>query len=156
MRGISPPAGGDLLCPWRQSRQNATGDAADGHFVPIGPLTPGPHYGGRVPVRFCNVSGAQNLSGFPQFNPAHWGLGIQKFQLLRFQNCAWLCRANAPGAYPGGSPKGLPYARLKPSYSCRRGGACPSRRPSEPSPAAELPRKELLRPLTFSSLSYTI
>ena len=25
---ISPPAGGDLLCPWRQSRQNATGDSS--------------------------------------------------------------------------------------------------------------------------------
>ena len=39
---ISPPAGGELLCPWRQSNQNATGDAADGHFVPIGPLSPDP------------------------------------------------------------------------------------------------------------------
>ena len=39
---VSPPAGGELLCPWRQSNQNATGDAADGHFVPIGPLSPDP------------------------------------------------------------------------------------------------------------------
>ena len=44
--------GGDLLCPWRQSRQNATGDAADGlrlRFAPprsIGPLSPDPKYGG--------------------------------------------------------------------------------------------------------------
>ena len=47
-RGVSPPAGGDLLCPWRQSRQNATGDAADGlrlRYAPprsIGPLSPDP------------------------------------------------------------------------------------------------------------------
>ena len=47
-RGISPPAGGELLCPWRQSNQNATGDAADGlrlRYAPprsIGPLSPDP------------------------------------------------------------------------------------------------------------------
>ena len=47
-RGISPPAGGDLLFPWRKRRQNATGDAADGlrlRFAPprsIGPLSPDP------------------------------------------------------------------------------------------------------------------
>ena len=42
---------------------------------------------------------------------AHWGLGLQKLELLRFQNCAWLCRANGSGAYDGGSPKGLPYTK---------------------------------------------
>ena len=34
-RGISPPAGGEFLCPWRQSNQNATGDGSDEHFVLI-------------------------------------------------------------------------------------------------------------------------
>ena len=32
---VSPPAGGELLCPWRQSNQNATGDGSDEHFVLI-------------------------------------------------------------------------------------------------------------------------
>ena len=27
--------------------KGSPGDAADGHSVPIGPLTPGPHYGGH-------------------------------------------------------------------------------------------------------------
>ena len=57
-RGVSPPAGGELLCPRRQSNQNAAGDAADGHFVPIGPLSPDPVYGGRVPVRMSKISDA--------------------------------------------------------------------------------------------------
>ena len=49
--------GGELLCPWRQSNQNATGDAADGLRLrdapprSIGPLSPDPVYEGRVPVR---------------------------------------------------------------------------------------------------------
>ena len=34
-RDISPPAGGDLLFPWRKRRQNATGDGSDEHFVLI-------------------------------------------------------------------------------------------------------------------------
>ena len=42
--------------------KGSPGDAADGHFVPIGPLSPDPYNGGRVPVRFCNISGAQNPS----------------------------------------------------------------------------------------------
>ena len=37
-----------------------------------------PHYGGRVPVRWCKISGAQNLSGYPRFLPGHWALGLQK------------------------------------------------------------------------------
>ena len=34
---------------------------------------PGPHYGGRPPERLCRVSGAQNLSDLPQFNPGPLG-----------------------------------------------------------------------------------
>ncbi len=59
---ISPPAGGEFLCPWRQRNQNAPGDGSDEHSVlivayptPSGPsghlpltggVGPGPHYGG--------------------------------------------------------------------------------------------------------------
>ena len=46
---------------------------------------PVPHYGGRVPVRFCNISGAQNLSGFYHFIPAHWGLAEWKFKDVAIQ-----------------------------------------------------------------------
>ena len=34
---ISPPAGGEFLCPWRQRNQNAPGDAADGLRLRLGP-----------------------------------------------------------------------------------------------------------------------
>ena len=83
-REISPPAGGDLLFPWRKRRQNAAGDAADGlrlRYAPprsIGlppyPLcryaTPPPDRGSRprtpdtgvTPWSRQNPSGAQNLS----------------------------------------------------------------------------------------------
>ena len=73
------------------------GTAPDEHFVlivafPRTPITGVAPWAGQKP------SGAQNLSGFPQFNPGHWALSLQKFQSVRFQFCAWLCRTNAPGA----------------------------------------------------------
>ena len=52
-RACGRSAGGDLLCPWRQSRQNATGDASDGlrlRFAPprpIGCFPRTPFYGSR-------------------------------------------------------------------------------------------------------------
>ena len=117
-RGVSPPAGGEFLCPWRQSNQNATGDGSDEHFVlivayptPSGPsghlpltggVGPGPHYEGRITESFSKISGAQNLSGRSKSPPGHWALGLQKLHSVRFQLCAWLCRANAFGAYSGG------------------------------------------------------
>ena len=50
-----------------------------GTDVPIFALPPVPHYVGRVLVRLCNVSGAQNLSGFLRFIPGHWALSAAKF-----------------------------------------------------------------------------
>ena len=72
-------------------------------------LPPVPRYGGRTPEKFIVVSGAQNLNGGSEFPPGHWALGLQKFRLVRSRWCAWLYRANAPSANPGGRPKGLPY-----------------------------------------------
>ena len=135
-------------------------------------LPPGPHYGGRVPVEFCRISGAQNLSdtlnsrratsssriSYPSLrpdgqssltpslllsnaNPLRWALRWGppsaaclggKFQLVRFNFYAWLCRANASGANPSGRPKGLPYPNLNPVQSCRRGGS--QTRPPSPEP----------------------
>ena len=39
-RGISPPAGGEFLCPWRQRNQNAPGDASDGRRLRFAPPRP--------------------------------------------------------------------------------------------------------------------
>ena len=109
--------------------KGSPGDAADGHFVPIGPLTPGPPFTGVTPWVRQKISGAQNLSGGQRFLPGHRALGLQNLELLRFQNCAWLYRANAPGANPGGRPKGLPYPIPEEFLESCRGGACPSRGP---------------------------
>ena len=66
-RGISPPAGGELLCPWRQSNQNAPGDASDGlrlRFAPPRPIGRFPRtpFTGDTPEKSSKISGAQNLS----------------------------------------------------------------------------------------------
>ena len=90
-----------------ESTQRIAGDAADGlrlRYAPprsIGPLSPAPLYEGRVPVRSCNSFGAQNLSGWSEFLPGHWALSSPKLQRLRFHNCAWRCRTNAPGSKHG-------------------------------------------------------
>ena len=76
------------------------------------------------------ISGAQNLSGGSEFPPGHWAMGLQKLQLSRFRNSAWLCRTNGTWSVNGRRPKGLPYPTPKPLRLCRRGGACPSRKPS--------------------------
>ena len=83
------------------------GTAQDGHFVSIFALPPVPHYGGRVLVRFCSISGAQNLSGDLRFLPAHWGLSWWKIEagavsVLRLVlPCRWRLvlgrRARPPG-----------------------------------------------------------
>ena len=81
--------------------------------------SPGPRYGGRVPVVICGISGAQNQECLPAFSSGPTGgLGIQNLPLLRFMNCAWLCRANASDAdYAVGAaisrPKSLPPPRGK-------------------------------------------
>ena len=43
---------------------------------------------GVIPWDGQKISGAQNLSGFPQFFPAHWGLVFQKLRLVRLHRRA--------------------------------------------------------------------
>ena len=94
-----------------ERNQRIAGDAADGlrlRFAPprsIGTAFPGPHYGGRVPVRFYNGSGARSLSDGQRFLPAHWGLVFPKLRTVRFPFCAWLCRGTRPVRV---SPQGRP------------------------------------------------
>ena len=47
-----------------------------------------PHYGGRMPEEWCRTSGAQNLSGWSEFLPGHWALGLQKLMPVRFHRRA--------------------------------------------------------------------
>ena len=103
LRGISPPAGGEFLCPRRQRNQNAAGGRLRmDTSCPYSPYPRSPYYGGRVPVRLSKISGAQNLSGDLRFLPGHWALGLQKLPLVRFHTCAWVSRTNAPGRYAVG------------------------------------------------------
>ena len=65
--GVSPPAGGEFLCPWRQRNQNATGDSSDERFALIFAF-PRPPFTGVIPWARQNPSGAQNqecLSAVP-------------------------------------------------------------------------------------------
>ena len=104
---------------------------------PRSPITGVTPWAGQI------IFGAQNLSGFPRFLPAHWGLALPKLNPARFHCCAWVCRANGTRSVDGGSPKGLPYPNLNHFLVMRRGGAegelprrgkrshpgvCPSRR----------------------------
>ena len=90
-----------------------TPSGPSGHLPLTGGVGPGPHYEGRAPVRCCIISGAQNLSDFPQFNPGHWALSLQKLPLARFHNSAWLCRTNGTWSINDGRPKGLPTQSRK-------------------------------------------
>ena len=121
--------------------KGSPGDAAGANFVRHDGLPPVPHYGGRVPAGFYSISGAQNLSGWSEFPPTHWGLSKQKFQVPRLHSCAWVCRADGTGSVDGGRPKGLPYPNSEVLLKTRRGGACPSRGPVWDRPL----RKERIR-----------
>ena len=94
--------GGDLLCPLRQSRQSAAGNAADGLRLrcapprPIGPLFPDPCYGGILLFMDRNIPARGALSGQSQLPPGHWALmrwtaeegGIPLPRLLRHSQCS--------------------------------------------------------------------
>ena len=106
---------GELLCPWRQSNQNATGDGSGWTLrvhirlpYPLWPFGPSPpDRGSRPRTPFTRVtplggqypSGAQNLSGFPRFPPVHWALGVQKLPLVRFSFRAWVSGLMWLGGY---------------------------------------------------------
>ena len=57
----------------------------------------------------------------PPSLPPLKGKGAPVLTLGRMRVTSWL------GQSTGGSPKGLPYAKRKPSRPCCRGGTCPSR-----------------------------
>ena len=83
LQGVPPSADGGLLCPRRQSNQNAAGDAADGlrlRSAPprsIGPLSPDPIYGGYPLSRaeYFRRAKSEWLSAIP---PGPLGPGFAK------------------------------------------------------------------------------
>ena len=96
LRGISPPAGGEFLCPRRQRNQNAAGDGSDEHFVLIVAFPRTPLRGTLSCLMLLNFRRAK-MEWPPRFLPGHWALGLQKLPLVRFRWCAWVSRTNAHG-----------------------------------------------------------
>ena len=90
--------------------QRSPGDGFGEHLRGAGAhrrLSPGPlFYGGRLPESWAIASGGQNLSGLLFLPPGHWALGLQKLPLVRFHDCAWVCRANGTRSVDGGGPPG--------------------------------------------------
>ena len=140
----APPCGAGYFAPGGKVTKTPPGTAQNGHSVsifahptPSGPsghlpliggVGPGPHYGGRAPVRGSRISGAQNLSGFLPFNPGHWALGVQKFPLVRFHACAWFPQ---PKGLMQNLTKGMTTWRAVLGGHPRRGGTL-GRPPSLP------------------------
>ena len=93
-RSLAPPLPGEptsLGFAWRYERDYPKRHRGRGRWTLRAHRTafPGPHYGGRVSVRFCNISGAQNLSSSLNSCRAT-GPWVCK-------NCRWCGSTSAPG-----------------------------------------------------------
>ena len=121
LRGISPPAGGEFLCPRRQRNQNAAGDGFDEHFVLIVafPRTP---FTGVTPWGGQNPSGARNqecLGAVPS-GPTG-GLCFEKIEAAAVPRLRLGFRTNAPGPFSTvGAHSVRPWAGLGPAPANRR------------------------------------
>ena len=121
LRGISPPAGGEFLCPRRQRNQNAAGDGFDEHFVLIAafPRTP---FTGVTPWGGQNPSGARNqecLGAVPS-GPTG-GLCFEKIEAAAVPRLRLGFRTNAPGPFfTVGAHSVRPWAGLGPAPANRR------------------------------------
>ena len=85
------------------------GTAQDERSALIFALPPVPHYGG-YPLGWANNFRRAKSEWVSKFPPGHWALGLQKLPLVRFHDCAWVCRANAHGLF---SAVGAAFDRLK-------------------------------------------
>ena len=91
---------------------------------------PGPHLRGTLLRSSAKFPARKARSACLRLRPGPLGPCVGgNLPLVRFKNCAWVCRANGTGANPGGRPKGLPYPTSEGFLENRRGGACPSRGP---------------------------
>ena len=78
--------------------KGSLGDAADGHLVPIGPLTPSPPFYGGYPLGQAESFRRAKSEWRSKFPPGHRALGLQKLPLVQFNFRAWLNRTNGTGA----------------------------------------------------------
>ncbi|MBM6681987.1 hypothetical protein [Pseudoflavonifractor capillosus] len=89
--GVSPCGASDFLDAQKVTKK-ALGGGRNRRFGKASRLHAArpldPPLRGVIPWDGQKISGAQNLSGFPQFFPAHWGLVFQKLRLVRLHRRA--------------------------------------------------------------------
>ena len=73
-----------------------------------------------------------------KFLPGHWALGLQKFPLVRFHDCAWFGRTGDSWSVIAGRSGTGPYEMGDGFCARRRGGYQPPVQPS-PSTGADSP-----------------
>ena len=78
-QGRVSPCGASFFPSDGKETKGSPGDAADGHFVPIGPLTPGPPLRG-YPLGQAESFRRTKSEWQSKFPPGHWALGLQKFR----------------------------------------------------------------------------
>ena len=136
---VSPP-GGEFLSARAERNERAAKGWAQSAGTALPPLPPcctppGPPFYGGYPLGQAEHFRRAKFERVFKFPPGHWALGLQRLPLLRFHNCAWLCRANAPGPFSAvgatlrspGTRVGqcpAPTKRRNRFQFCRRGG-CP-------------------------------
>ena len=165
-RGISPPAGGELLCPWRQSNQNAPGDAANGlrlRCAPprsIGPLSPDPFLRGDALLVCAAMVPARKIrSACLRFLPGHWALSMQNLILLRFTDAPGFAEPTVAVRILAGGPRASPTQFRKvflrtvgeglkvnrPKAERSLPGMCPSRGPASVQPLRKQRGRDQIR-----------
>ena len=104
-----------------------------GTSVPIFALPPAPCLRGPL-LRSSAKFPARKIRVTAAIPPGPLGPGFAKIAAgaVPHQRLAW--PSKRPGAYSGGSPKGLPYPIQKEFLENRRGGVCPSRGPASVRP----------------------
>ena len=82
--------------------KGSPGTAQDERFALIFAFPRTPLRGDAYLLGCVKFPARGNLSGWSKFPPAHWGLGQQKLQLVRFHFRAWLCCAGDSRSVVGG------------------------------------------------------
>ena len=118
---------------WERNQRIAGGRLRMGTSVPIFALPPVPCLRGPL-LRSSAKFPARKIRVTSAIPPGPLGPGFAKIAAgaVPHQRLAW--PSKRPGAYSGGSPKGLPYPIQKEFLENRRGGVCPSRGPASVRP----------------------
>ena len=144
LQEVSPPAGGELLsgCPERSqrgTRGKLRMSASRSYSLP-----PGPHYGGRVPVEFCRISGAQNLSDTLNSRRATGPWVCKNYRWCSSTSAPGFSQPTLPVQIPAGDPRASPTQTWTQYSHAVGAGPRPARRPPEPHLSPTRPKGALL------------